>query len=186
VSGGAQPDWYMGWLEGALRLFPNWEIRVFGHEVPEPFFPAVLFPGAVFLIMYSWPAIERRITGDRTSHHLLNFPRDVPWRTAFGAGAIVFFTVLTVAGGNDLIASFFGVSVETVTRLLRVLVFVLPVLAYTVTYYLANELRRSGLHPIRGSRIDDVHRTATGGYEIRRTTEGGGFETPEHEESTSV
>jgi ubiquinol-cytochrome c reductase cytochrome b subunit len=180
VSGGSQPDWYMGWLEGALRLFPNWEIHVFGHQVPEPFFPAILFPGVVFGILYLWPAIERRITGDRQSHHLLNFPRDVPWRTAFGAAAIVFFTVLTVAGGNDLIASFFGVSVEAVTRMLRILIFVLPVVTYAVTYYLCNELRRSGMHPIRESKIDDVHRSATGGFEIAQEIETGGLGEPAH------
>jgi ubiquinol-cytochrome c reductase cytochrome b subunit len=179
VSGGAQPDWYMGWLEGALRLFPNWEIHVFGHVVPEPFFPAILFPGIVFGIMYLWPAIERRITGDRESHHLLNFPRDVPWRTAFGAAAIVFFTVLTVAGGNDLIAAFFGVSVEAVTRLLRVGVFVLPVAAFAVTYYLCAELKRSGLHPVRGAKIDDLRRSKTGGFEVAHETEGGGFKAQE-------
>ena len=183
VSGGAQPDWYVGWLEGALRLFPNWEIRAFGHEVPEPFFPAVLFPGIVFVLMYLWPAIERGLTGDSQPHHLLNYPRDVPWRTAFAAGVIAMFGVLTVAGGNDLIAAFFGVSVETVTRLLRVAFFVLPAVAYAVTYWLCNELRRSGMHPVRASKIDDVRRTATGGYATAEETEGGGFEAPEQEEA---
>ncbi|MFN2543363.1 MAG: cytochrome bc complex cytochrome b subunit [Actinomycetota bacterium] len=179
VSGGSQPDWYMGWLEGALRLFPNWELHVFGHEVPEPFFPAVLFPAIVFLLMFLWPAIERRLTGDRETHHLLNFPRDVPWRTAFGAGVLVFFAILTIAGGNDLIAAFFRVSVEAVTRLLRVLIFVLPLLTFAVTYWLCNELRRSGMHPVRGSKIDEVRRTATGGFETADETEGGGFRSAE-------
>jgi ubiquinol-cytochrome c reductase cytochrome b subunit len=179
VSGGSQPDRYMGWLEGAVRLFPNWEIRAFGHEVPEPFFPAILLPGIVFGVLFLWPAIERRLTGDRQEHHLLNFPRDVPWRTAFGAAALVFFTVLTVAGGNDVLAAFFGVSVEAITRLLRVLVFALPGLTFAVTYWLCNELRRSGQHPIRGSKVDDVRRTATGGYETAEETEGGGFKAPD-------
>jgi ubiquinol-cytochrome c reductase cytochrome b subunit len=183
ISGGAQPDWYTGWLEGALRLFPNWELRVFGHEVPEPFFPAVLVPGIVFIVMYAWPAIERRLTGDRRSHHLLNFPRDVPWRTAFGALAVTWFAVLTLAGGNDLIASFFGISVEAVTRLLRVMVFALPALAFVLTYWLCNELRRSGMHPIRGSKTDEVKRTITGGYETAGEVEGGGFESVEEEQA---
>ena len=30
VSSYSQPDWYMGWLEGALRLMPPWEIRALG------------------------------------------------------------------------------------------------------------------------------------------------------------
>jgi ubiquinol-cytochrome c reductase cytochrome b subunit len=183
VSGGAQPDWYMGWLEGALRLFPSWEIHVFGHFIPEPFFPAILLPAIVFGIMFFWPAIERRLTGDREPHHLLNFPRDVPWRTAFGAAAITWFAVLTIAGGNDVIASFFGISVEAVTRLLRVMVFALPALAFVVTYWLCNELKRSGMHPIRQSKTDGGKRSITGGYETGAEVEGGGLESAEEEEA---
>jgi ubiquinol-cytochrome c reductase cytochrome b subunit len=156
---------------------------VFGHTIPEPFFPAILLPGIVFGIMFFWPAIERRLTGDREPHHLLNFPRDVPWRTAFGAAAITWFAVLTIAGGNDLIAAFFGISVETVTRLLRVMVFVLPLLAFAITYYLCNELKRSDLHPIRRSKTDEVKRSITGGYEIGHEVEGGGMESASEEEA---
>jgi ubiquinol-cytochrome c reductase cytochrome b subunit len=179
VSSGAQPDWYTGWLEGALRLFPNWEFRAFGHEVPEPFFPAVLMPLIVFALMYLWPAIERRLTGDRNPHHLLNYPRDVPWRTAFGVGVVTFFAVLTLAGGNDLIASFFGVSVEQVTRVLRGVVIFLPLVAFAATYYICNELRRSGMHPIREAKVDQIRQTVVGGYETAEETEGGGFEAAE-------
>ncbi len=39
VSAGSQPDWYIGWLEGALRLMPPWELRLGGFEIPNPFFP---------------------------------------------------------------------------------------------------------------------------------------------------
>jgi ubiquinol-cytochrome c reductase cytochrome b subunit len=185
VSGGSQPDWYVGWLEGALRLFPGWEFRAFGHEIPAPFFPGVVLPGIVFTVMFLWPAIERRITGDRLEHNLLNFPRDLPWRTALGAAVLVFMTVLTVAGGNDLIAAFFGVSVEAMTRVLRVLVFVLPVLAYAVTYYLMRELRRSDLHPIRRAAVTTVVRTREGGFEISDEHVGGGIPNPEGEEAAS-
>jgi len=96
---------------------------------------------------------------------------------------VVWLPVLTLAGCNDLIASFFGISVEAVTRLLRVMVFVLPVLTYAVTYWLCNELRRSGMHPIRGSKTDEVKRSITGGYEVGTETEGGGFRSAEEEES---
>ena len=34
---GAQPDWYIGWLIGALRLMPNWELVIAGRTViPNP------------------------------------------------------------------------------------------------------------------------------------------------------
>ena len=175
ITGGAQPDWYFGWLEGALRLFPGWEIRAFGHQVAEPFFPGVLLPLIVFAGMYAWPWIERRITRDRAPHDLLNFPRDMPWRTAFGVAVLTFFAVLTVAGGNDLIASFFGVSVLGVTRFLRVTVLVLPPIAFAVTYWISRELKRFDLHPVRRATISSIERTVTGGYETEEEHAAGGF-----------
>ena len=78
-TNGAQPDWYLGWLIGALRLMPPVEITAFGHAlVPNPFFGGVLFPGVVFGVLFLWPALERRCTGDRREHHLLDRPRDTP------------------------------------------------------------------------------------------------------------
>ena len=179
VSGGSQPDWYVGFLEGSLRLFPNYQIVLFGHEIPNPFFPAVLLPGVMFLIMYMWPFIERRITKDYAEHNMLNFPRDVPWRTAFGVAALTFFVILTVAGGNDIIASFFGVSVEAMTKILRGTIVVAPLFAYAVTYFLMRELKRSGMHPVKEAKIMTIRRTATGGYESAEEWEAGGFPPPE-------
>ena len=34
VTAGSQPDWYMGWPDGALRIFPGWESYVLGSH-PE-------------------------------------------------------------------------------------------------------------------------------------------------------
>ncbi len=165
VSGGSQPDWYLGWLEGALRLFPNWEVRLFGYEIPNPFFPAVALPGIVFTIMFLWPAIERRITGDRASHNLLQFPRDVPWRTALGMAVLTFVVVLTLAGGNDVIAAALNVSVEGITRFLRVAVLVLPLAAFALTHRIASRLRDSREHPVSAARPHVIRRTTSGGFE---------------------
>ena len=85
VSSPAQPDWYMGWVEGALRLMPAWELRAFGYEIPNPFFPAVLLPGITFLLLYAWPFLEARFTKDLEPHHLLDRARDHPARTAVGS-----------------------------------------------------------------------------------------------------
>ncbi|HYT30629.1 MAG TPA: cytochrome bc complex cytochrome b subunit [Actinomycetota bacterium] len=177
VSQASQPDWYMGWLEGAIRLFPNWEIRAFGHEIPEPFFPTVLMPGLFFTALGLWPWIERGITKDLGEHNLLNFPRDVPWRTALGTAALTYFVVLTIAGGDDVIAANLGVSIETMTLMLRAVVLVLPVIAYAVALYVARELRRSGVHPVRRSQISTVRRTREGGFESTEVA-GGGFAGP--------
>jgi hypothetical protein len=41
---GAQPDWYIGWLIGALRLMPNWQLVIDGRTViPEPLWGGARF-----------------------------------------------------------------------------------------------------------------------------------------------
>ncbi|HMK92887.1 MAG TPA: cytochrome b, partial [Thermoleophilia bacterium] len=40
----AQPDWYTGWLEGAVRLMPPWDIHIGVFELPALFWPAVVLP----------------------------------------------------------------------------------------------------------------------------------------------
>jgi ubiquinol-cytochrome c reductase cytochrome b subunit len=166
VSSGSQPDWYVGWLDGALRLMPPWEIRAFGHTVPNPFFPGVLLPGLTFGGLYAWPFLEPRFTKDRGPHNLLNQPRDVPVRTAIGAAALAFYTVLFFAGANDILAVQFHVAPESITNTFRVLVFVLPVIVFLVTRKVCRDLRRGDSHPMQlpvGSR---VRRTPAGGYEV--------------------
>lgn len=177
VSGGSQPDWYFGWLEGALRLFPNWEVRGFGFDVPNAFFPGVVLPGVIFTGMYLWPWIERARTGDREAHDLLQFPRDAPFRTAFGIAVIAFMVILTIAGGNDVIAAALGVSVETITRSLRVAVIIGPMLAFFVAHRVADELRRRGIHPVSGARPVVVRRSAAGGFVVEAERDRGNRET---------
>jgi ubiquinol-cytochrome c reductase cytochrome b subunit len=141
VSSPAQPDWYIGWLEGALRLFPNWEIRGFGHTIPEPFFPGVLIPGLLIAAYALWPFIEQRVTGDTSVHHFLDRGRDAPARTAVGAGGVTFIGLLTLAGSNDVLARFFGVPVEVITMILRGVVLAVPVAVGWVTYVACRELK---------------------------------------------
>ena len=144
VSGPAQPDWYLGWLEGALRIFPSWEIRIGGVVLPNPFFPAVLLPGITFLLLYAWPFLERRFTGDYAAHNLLERPHDRPARTALGAAALSFYIVLFLGGSNDLIAKWFSVPVETITWVLRIAVVVTPFVVGAVTFWLMNAYKQSG------------------------------------------
>jgi ubiquinol-cytochrome c reductase cytochrome b subunit len=183
ASGASQPDWYLGFTEGAIRLFPGWEIRGFGHELPEPFFPGVVIPGIVFGAMFLWPWIERLFTKDRDEHNVLQYPREAPWRSAIGAATITFLAVLTIAGASDVLASLLGVSVEAMTALFRLLVVVLPVVAFVLTSYICRELRTGDRHPIRGSKITTVRRSASGGFESTEE-EGGGFESVEEKLGT--
>ena len=158
VSSPAQPDWYLGWLEGALRIFPAWEIRVLGHAVPNPFYPAVLLPTITFGALYAWPFLEARLTGDRAEHHLLDRPRDHPVRTGIGATALTFYVLLLLAGSNDIVAMVFLVPVNGVTWAFRIRVVTLPLLIGFLTYLWMAALLRSGadtaLHvPLREFRL---------------------------------
>jgi len=162
VTSPAQPDWYIGWLEGALRLFPNWEIRAFGHAVPEPFFPGVLVPGFLVAVYALWPFIEQRVTGDREVHHLLDRARDAPRRSAVGVATLTFVVLLTIAGSNDVLARFFGVTVESITILLRGVVLAAPVVAGWATYTVCRELKAREAHP--APMWHEVHRGPGGGY----------------------
>ena len=143
VTSPAQPDWWLGWVEGALRLFPAWETRAFEFEIPNPFFPAVLLPGLTFGLLYLWPFLEQRFTGDSDPHHLLDLARDHPVRTALGITTLTFYVILHFAASNDLVAVFLNVSVEAVTNAYRILLFVLPPVAGYVTYRLMKALALS-------------------------------------------
>ncbi len=178
VSQAAQPDWYMGWLEGVVRLFPNWSITIFGYEVPELFFPSILIPGIFFTVLGLWPWIEPWFTRDRDAHDLLQYPRDMPWRTALGSSMIAFFVLLTIAGGDDVVASVLGISIEAMVRWLRVLVIVVPIAVFFGAYWLAAGLKRSGLEPVKRSAVLEVRRRADGGFETEEEV-GGGFPSEE-------
>ena len=140
VSTAAQPDWYLGWIEGALRVFPAWEVRAFGKTIANPFFPSVLMPGITFLLLYAWPFIEARVTKDYAEHHLLDRPRNRPVRTAIGTGVITFYIVLTLAGAQDVFSQQLDLSITAVVLGLRVLLVVVPLGVALLTYKLCKDL----------------------------------------------
>ncbi len=136
VSSPAQPDWYVGWLDGALRIFPPFEPVILGITIPSVFIPGVVVPGILFTIVGVWPFIERRVTGDRAPHHLLDWPWEAPFRAATGSAILALFAVLTLAGGNDVLAAFLQLPVEGLTWIFRILVIALPVVVWLVVYAL--------------------------------------------------
>jgi ubiquinol-cytochrome c reductase cytochrome b subunit len=144
VTSPAQPDWYLGWVEGALRMFPAWEVRAFGFEIPNPFYPAVAMPGVTFAALYAWPFLEARLTGDREPHNLLDRARDHPARTALGATALTFYAVMFFAASNDLIATWFDLPVLAITQVFRILLVVVPPVTGYVVYRLMKALAQSG------------------------------------------
>lgn len=146
----SQPDWYMGWLEGLLRLWPAWEFTLLGVTIPSVFLPSVVVPGFMFTVVGAWPWIEAKwITKDLEEHHLLERPRDQPVRTAIGVGGLTLLVVIFVAGSNDVIAADLSTGLQTVTMILRIAVFVLPVLTTMIAYRVATSLRSADEARIR-------------------------------------
>ncbi|MDT3397837.1 cytochrome bc complex cytochrome b subunit [Streptomyces sp. B1866] len=142
VSTGAQPDWYMGFSEGLIRVMPGWEISAWGHTlVLGVFIPLAVFP-LVLLAIGVYPFIEAWITGDKREHHILDRPRNAPTRTALGVAWLTVYFVLLVGGGNDLWATHFHLSINSITWFVRIAFFVAPVLAYLVTKRICLGLQR--------------------------------------------
>ena len=134
ISAGAVPDWYMGFLDGALRIMPGWQLEVSGHPlILAILVPAVLVPGAFFTLLAAYPLIERRLTGDRGVHHFLDRPRDAATRTAVGAAGITFYGLLWAAAANDQISDHFHLDLYAVTWFFRLAVLAGPLVAYTLT-----------------------------------------------------
>jgi ubiquinol-cytochrome c reductase cytochrome b subunit len=135
VSAASQPDWYVMFLDGSTRLFPAWDINLPGdYTVPALFWPTLVLPGILFTALALYPFIERKLTRDTASHHLLQRPRDVPVRTSLGAMAIAFYLVLLISGGNDVIADKFDISLNAMTWVGRIGIIILPPIVYVITY----------------------------------------------------
>ncbi|MGP3951016.1 cytochrome bc1 complex cytochrome b subunit [Streptomyces sp. 7N604] len=142
VSTGAQPDWYMGFSEGLIRLMPGWEINIAGHTLAlGVFIPLMIFP-LVLVAIAVWPFIESWVTGDKREHHILDRPRNAPFRTAFGVAWLSVYFILLVGGGNDIWATHFHLSINAITWFGRIGFFVLPVLSFVVTKRICLGLQR--------------------------------------------
>ncbi len=137
----AQPDWYVGWLEGALRLGLPIEPTILGVTIPSPFVPGILIPGLLMTLLALWPFLEARLTHDHAEHHLLDAPWQTPIRTATGAAGVALFLVLTIAGGNDVLSVMLDVPVEGITVVFRVLLVVAPIVTWLVVYRIARDVR---------------------------------------------
>lgn len=160
----AQPDWYIGFLEGAVRLFPDWEPRIGRYSIPNPFFSGVLIPGVIFGVLYAVPFLERRFSGDDAEHHLLDRPRDAPRRTALGVAGLSFMVLLFIGGAQDVVAETIDVSVGHVTAALQIALIVVPVVAGLVTARVCRALQARPA-PERTERATMVARDSAGGYE---------------------
>ena len=144
VSAGSQPDWYMGWLDGLVRMAPPLESYIFGYTISwNILIPGLIIPGIMFTLLALYPFIESWATGDKREHHLLDRPRNNPNRTAIGAMALTFTLVSLINGGNDIIATTFDLTINQMMWFSRIGVLVLPPIAFVVTKRLCLSLQRA-------------------------------------------
>ncbi len=158
VSAGTQPDWYIGWLDGAMRLMPNWESVIAGFTISwNVLIPTVVIPGILFTGLALYPFLEAWATGDKREHHLLERPRNAPVRTGIGVTAIVFYGILWIGGGNDIIATTFDLSINAISRTLQIMLIAGPPIAFVITKRLCLGLQRKDreklLHGYESGRV---------------------------------
>jgi ubiquinol-cytochrome c reductase cytochrome b subunit len=171
ISSGAAPDWYMGFLDGALRIMPAWELSIAGHPLSLGVLTAgLLVPAVFFTALALYPLADRKVTGRRPPRGLLPpQPGDPARRTAAGAAGISFYWLLWAAAANDQIAYHLHVPLYTVTWIFRVLVLAGPVLAFALTRMFCRALEdRRRDEQLHGRETGRIVMTPQGGYtEIR-------------------
>ncbi|MFF7131561.1 MULTISPECIES: cytochrome bc complex cytochrome b subunit [unclassified Streptomyces] len=165
VTTGAQPDWYLGFSEGLIRVMPGWEINFWGHTLePGVFIPFSLFP-LILLAIGLYPFVEAWVTGDKREHHILDRPRNAPVRTGLGVAWLSLYVVLLIGGGNDIVATHLHLSINAITWFVRVSVFVVPVLAFIVTKRICLGLQRRDRDKVlHGRETGTIRRLPHGEY----------------------
>jgi ubiquinol-cytochrome c reductase cytochrome b subunit len=166
ISAGSQPDFYMGFLEGSLRMFPSWTWDIFGHTVAwNVLIPALVPLGLIITGAAFWPFIEQWITGDRREHHVNDRPRNAATRTAIGMATVTFYGILWLEGANDVIADHLSISLYLTTEIARYAIFIGPVVAYWVTKRICLGLQRKDLRLLEhGVETGIVRQLPTGEY----------------------
>ncbi len=169
VTAGSQPDWYMGFADGALRLLPGWlEFHFWGFTLSLNIaLGALVLLPLVYTVLGVYPFVERWITRDEREHHILQRPRNAPVRTAIGMAGITAYTVFMFAAGNDIMAIKLGLSINDITWFFRIGLFVLPPIVFWVT-------KRTCLALQRRDRETVLHGRESG--TIIRTPDGRFFE----------
>ena len=167
IASPAQPDWYVAWLDGSLRLGPAFAIRMFGHTVSPLFWSAIVVPGVVIGSFFVYPAFERLVTRDDREHHLADMPYDKPWRLGLGVAVVVFCSVIGFAGSDDIQATIFHIPVETLMYAYRMVAVLAPLACGALAVVIGFELRtrfetREGLTHVRRATL---RRNAEGGYD---------------------
>ena len=169
VTAGSQPDWYMGWPDGALRIMPGIESTFWGITISwNVMLPILILPLLMFTILLLLPFIDAWVTGDKRDHHLLYRPRNAPTRTALMVALMTMYGLFWAAGGNDIIAIRLGMSINEITYFMRGAVFIGPMIAFVVTRRWCISLQRKDNDTLlHGYETGIIMRSAEGGYTER-------------------
>ena len=169
ITAGSQPDWYMGFVEGAIRIMPAWEWHIAGTTWSwNVFLPGIGLMGLLFTVLGAYPFVEQWITGDKAEHHILERPRNAANRTAFGVAGMTCYSLFWMGGGNDILATHFRLSLNAVTYFLRVAVFIAPILAFIITKRICIALQRSDEERLlHGAETGIIERSPQGSYAER-------------------
>jgi len=170
ISASSQPDWYMGFLEGALRMWPSWRWNVDGYSFAFNVFVPALVPLNMLLTKLAmWPFIEQWITGDKREHHVLDRPRNAPTRTALGMAGVTFYGILWLKNANNVVARFLNISLYLTTEIARYAIFIGPVVAYWVTKRICLGLQRKDVHILEHGIETGIIRQLPNGEYIEET-----------------
>jgi ubiquinol-cytochrome c reductase cytochrome b subunit len=166
ISAGSQPDFYMGFLEGSLRIFPNWTWDIGGHTIAwNVLIPALVILGFLFTVLGVWPFVERWATGDDSYHNVNQRPRNAPTRTGVGMAGVVFYGIMWLEGANDLIAVHLQIPLYTLTEIARYAIFIGPVIAFWVTRRLCIGLQRRDASMLaHGVETGIIHQLPNGAF----------------------
>ena len=158
VSAGTQPDWYIGFADGALRLIPpGWEFvwldRTWSFNILVP----LIAIGIFILLVVAYPFIEAWVKGDKREHHIADRPRNAPTRTAIGAAGVTFYAGLWAAASSDILATHFSLTMEGVIHALQAMVVLGPFVAYFIAKRVCIALQKKDreivLHGYESGRI---------------------------------
>ena len=158
VSAGTQPDWYIGFADGALRLVPpHLEFVLFDRTWSFNILIPLAGLGVFIVLVMLYPFIEAWITGDKREHHIAQRPRHAPTRTAIGVAGVIFYAVLWAAASSDIIATHFHLTMEGVIHTLQALLILGPIFGYFITKRIALALQKKdreiALHGYESGRI---------------------------------
>ncbi|MGN9845209.1 cytochrome b [Nonomuraea sp. H19] len=188
ISAGSVPDWYMGFLDGALRIMPGWELTLGNYTLSlAVLVPTVVVPGVFFTALAAYPMAERfllarrdrrdalgrpkstrRIARETPARDLLDRPRDTPVKTAIAAAGITFYALLWAAAANDQLAHQFQLTLNVVTIFFRYAVVIGPVVAFVVTRWICLALQQSDRDVAEhGVETGIITRSPDGGFHER-------------------